>query len=1069
MRKFISGITALTLLFVNAFVPIESMASTVFFDEDFEQYQIGSEIEGFEAYSAAGTITADEISGNKVLYNSILNDGIYSTVSKKFAKAENFLNVFSLSFREKDSRSNGTAVAALYSEGTPVIKIVTAGNDIEYVTETDNVTIIEDYSPNVWYDIEIHVDTANKNVAIFADGELIAERLPYLNPVHFVDEFRSYGCCSPGYYLDNLKGYVHQDIYNNEIIGNTAPAIPSSGIAEYEYELVIIDAYGNNIAPGVVEYSLSPSLLQGVSLRTENNKAVLTIESTAIEQGITITATADSMAINVQKMLSIENAVPEKLEISGKNKIGGNGKYSYSAKLYNTSGTLSAGNILWSIENAPENVSIDSVTGTLSVKGELDDDGRFDIWAECSEAGLREKLTVTTVSSETYKRDNERFEAVKTALDNTLKYGTDPYRGTPLIADGLDAGSLTPALYRMNEDNELATSNLANQANLMMAFDAMTNLSGDTKYSERVREIYEYMWKHYTDQKSDVMYWGGHTTIDLRTGDPKGYSGNATPEMHEFKNHMPYLEPFFEIDSDRAAEMIKRIWALHIRDWKTLGFSRHGHYGEVINLDTTWNNTTAYDDSTIGQLLEKSGDMTFRNAANDLMYCAYTLFEQTGDETGLLWAGRMLERYNAVADPETKIGVYQYYEPLQRHDPWLEIEPIGMWNKVYPTPNEFTSSKYGDRAKNQFEQQFVEEGIITEDERWKIREAYMIGDGTIYKDGPLNDFKMAELFGTESREGKKIIKSAVEGMASFARLAYIPETNKFRYILSSGIDLTGYVNKTGGYYGDIGKVWTATTVSPGFIITFSKAYEMCGDTEEFADDKQEIWKVIRGLGQANNLGDLGETAPGDNADVNMLTPCADPYIIVGLINLYRSTGDPIYLQLARRIGDNIVAKNFNGRFFVASSSNKYIKFADSYAYILLMLEAETRNTPEAVTEFRLCEPYFHADILMDNGWQRSKQFDRSVYWTMTLPSVYVREIKTKSDYVELSPGETYELGVVVIPDDASSKTIDWSSSDEAVADTDGEKVYAYSEGVTVLRGISSDLQAKKQVTIRVKK
>ena len=1068
MKKFISGITALTLLFVTTFAPIEAMAATIFFDESFEQCEVGASIPAFDIYSGAGTISVAEVSGNKVLYNSILNDGIYQTISKKFSKAENFLNVFSLSFREKDTASNGTAVAALYSEGTPVVKIVTAGNNIEYVTKTENVVIIEDYNPNVWYDIEIHVDTANKNVAIFADGELIAERLPYLNSVYFVDEFRSYGCSSPGYYLDNLKGYVHQDIYDYEIVGNMAPAIPASGSAQYEYELVIKDAYGNIIQPDAVIYSLSPSLVQGVSLQTENNKAVLTIESTATNQSVTINATVDSMAINEQKTLEIVDAVATSLVISGNKKIGGNGEYSYSAKLYDATGTLSHGTIAWSIENAPENVSIDSETGLLSIKGDLEDGEIFNVCAQCNEVpALIEKLAVTTASQETYKRDNERLEAVKTSLDNTLKYGTDPYRGTPLIADGLDAGTLTPAIWSMTENVEFPMSNLANQANLMMAFDALTNLTGDTKYKDKVREIYKYMWKYYTDEATDLIYWGGHATIDLETGEARGHVGDGEPTIHEFKNHMPYLEPFFEIDPDRAADMIKRVWASHINDWKTLGFTRHGKYDVALNLDTTWNNTTAYDDSTVGQLLEKSGDMTFRNAANDLMYCAYTLFEQTGDETGLLWAGRMIERYNGVADPVTKIGTYQYYSPLQRHDPWEEIGD--WWSKVYPTPNSYTSSKYGDRARNQFEQQFVDEGIITESERWKIREAYMIGDGSIYKDGPLNDFKLAELFGIESREGKSIIKSAIEGMASFVRLAYMPETHEFRYILSSGIDLTGYVNKTGGYYGDIGKVWTPTAVSPGFIITFSRAYEMCGDTEEFSDDKQEIWKLIRGIGRANNLGDLGETAPGDNANINMMTSCSDPYIIVGLINLYRSTGDPIYLQLARRIGDNIVAKNFNGRFFVSSSSSKYIKLADSYAYILLMLEAETRNTPEAVTEFRLCEPYYHADILMDNGWQREKQFDRSVYWTMTLPSVYVREIKTNTDYVELSPGETYDLGVTVIPDDASSKTIEWSSTNEAVADTDGKTVYAYSEGVTVLRGVSSDLKAKKQVTIRVKK
>ena len=49
---------------------------------------------------------------------------------------------------------------------------------------------------------------------------------------------------------------------------------------------------------------------------------------------------------------------------------------------------------------------------------------------------------------------------------------------------------------------------------------------------------------------------------------------------------------------------------------------------------------------------------------------------------------------------------------------------------------------------------------------------------------------------------------------------------------------------------------------------------MCGDSEEFQDDKQELWKVVRGIGKANNLGDLGETAPGDNADINIFDDAA---------------------------------------------------------------------------------------------------------------------------------------------------------------------------------------------------
>ncbi len=1065
LKKIIALVISAALLPMTYITAVK--AEQVMLNEDFEAYSIGETPAGLECANSEGSVKVVQLLGNKALYNEIKTDGVYGSITKKFAAAENCLNIFSLSFRQKDFQTNGTVIMELYFKNRLAVKIFTSGKNIEYAGKTKDTVLQENYEPNVWYNIEVRISTAEKVADVFVDGRLKAQRLELLNPVYAIDELRSYSCYAPGYYIDNLSGYVSQNIKNAYITGPSVAAIPAFGQKSYEYGVYAQDEYDNEKKLDSIEYTFYPSGAEGVSCTAENGRAYITVESGAAPRNVLITADINHGEMTVSKNVAIDNTSPTSIEIIGERKIYGaaNKSYAYTAVLRDENKNEVSGECVWSVENAPDGVLIDSATGVLKTSFNLAADLSFYICASCPSSGIEQKIKVITASYNTYNRDKQRMEAVKTSLDNILLYGTDPYNNTPLLADGLEKSSRTPALWRLPGGEEIAMSNLANQANLMMALDGFSALTGDNTYTQRVDDIYNYYYKNLRSETNGLFYWGGHTTIDLKKMKKAGYQ-DAT--IHEFKNHMPYLAPLFRIDKNETATMLKNVWAGHVTDWRTLTFNRHALYSKKLSLENTWDNTGIYDESTVGSLIYSSGEMPFRNAANDLLYCAYSIYENTGDETALLWAYRLLKRYNALADPQTKIGVYQFIQASQRHDPMQELEPVGRWNKIYPTPNEYTNSMYGDRAKNQFEQQFVDEGIIQEDERWKIREAYWVANGAIYKDGPLNDFKLAELFGTNSRTGKEIIKAAIEGMGSYAKLAYIPESNEFKYILSSGIDLTGYVLKTGGYYGDIGDVFSAAKVSPGFIMSFTKAYEMCGDEEEFADEKEEIWKVIRGIGKANGLGDLGEKYPGDNAKIDMLTSCAEPQIIVGLINIYRNTNDPVYLNLARRIGDNIVEKNFDGRFFVTSQNSKYVKFADNYAYILILLEAEIQHRSDEVPEFVLCEPYFHCDIQLDSGWVREKKFDRDVFWTMTQPTVFVRQIRTKTDYIELKKGEKFPLDVTVVPDDATDTSIIWTSSDGSVADTDGTDIYAYSEGVCTLEAVSADLKAKNKITVCVK-
>ena len=79
----------------------------------------------------------------------------------------------------------------------------------------------------------------------------------------------------------------------------------------------------------------------------------------------------------------------------------------------------------------------------------------------------------------------------------------------------------------------------------------------------------------------------------------------------------------------------------------------------------------------------------------------------------------------------------------------------------------------------------------------------------------------------------------------------------------------------------------------------------------------------------------------------------------------------------------------------------------------------------------------------------------------------VTGIEVTPAFVELKPGETQELKVSVLPENATDKTYTWSSSDESVATVADDIVTAVADGSAVITAVAADGTHKASVTVKV--
>jgi ankyrin repeat protein len=175
-------------------------------------------------------------------------------------------------------------------------------------------------------------------------------------------------------------------------------------------------------------------------------------------------------------------------------------------------------------------------------------------------------------------------------------------------------------------------------------------------------------------------------------------------------------------------------------------------------------------------------------------------------------------------------------------------------------------------------------------------------------------------------EGKEFTQWSLEEFTAWGKVSYRKRDNSFVPMLTDGTNLEGYVWRL-----NVAKPYPA---DPSFFWVYSVAYRTTGD--EF------MWEMVRDIVLGNDFGDIGET-PAHTPELQTNTTFSHAYGVFGFLELYAKTKNPAYLEMARRIGDNILSSQFHKGFFVPSKRHIYTRFDCFEPLALLHLEAAMKS------------------------------------------------------------------------------------------------------------------------------
>lgn len=537
--------------------------------------------------------------------------------------------------------------------------------------------------------------------------------------------------------------------------------------------------------------------------------------------------------------------------------------------------------------------------------------------------------------------DRERLEVVRTFADNALEAGADRWSGreTPLLADGIDLETGEPVRWRF-EGESYIISNLASQQNFFRVLDGLSSLIGEERYRRAAEEAVRYHFDHLASG-CGLLRWGGHQFIDLETLEPVG---RFDADAHEFKNNFPYYELMHRVDSGATANFLRAFWNAHILDWEQLDMNRHGAYG--LQRGALWDHPFADPEP----FFEGTG-LTFINAGSDLIQAAGMLHALQGEEEALEWAHRLAEMYVKARHPDTGLGAYQYSMPLQREEP---VVPM--------TETRHTWSTYGDRARNQFAQEFGE----------VAREGWVVWGGRIRTIYVSNAYMQLALAESLEEEGGRFLRWTVDGLLALARHSYDPQSNRFRPMWADGTELTGERMARFGYYGSQGTRWNPLPADSGFLKTYARAYRLSGDPE--------LWETARSIARGTGMGEIG-VRPGEQVLLDLESVGEpEPEEIFALIELYRAAPHPDYLQRARLVAGRLIEERFHEGFFLPSDSHRNASFDRLEPLALLSLDALLRGRAGDVPAHVGGSGYIHGRF---DGIGRT--YDREAIWSVTRP------------------------------------------------------------------------------------
>ena len=136
-----------------------------------------------------------------------------------------------------------------------------------------------------------------------------------------------------------------------------------------------------------------------------------------------------------------------------------------------------------------------------------------------------------------------------------------------------------------------------------------------------------------------------------------------------------------------------------------------------------------------------------------------------------------------------------------------------------------------------------------------------------------------------------------------------------------------------------------------------------------------MWEMARSIARGNGLGDIGATA-GEKPHLPDYTDCSAYPALLGFLELHKKTGKNAYLNLAKKIGDNIVVNYFHKGFFVRSREHLYAKFDALEPLVLLHLYCTLKGKSASVPTVWPSSSFFHCPH--DN---KGRTYDNSIIYS----------------------------------------------------------------------------------------
>ncbi|MBQ6937359.1 MAG: hypothetical protein IJN36_02450, partial [Clostridia bacterium] len=780
-RKIIAVILSAMLIIPT--LPGAIKAQSAGFTENFEAMTVGAlpQSSSYELSCFAGTgeiaVKKDETDANKYVSIDNPDEGFPVMIKCSF---DNLSGAISAGARFRQSvKSDGNVIMQLMSDDTQVCSVETDNGKIVFRKSTGEEQELVEYKTDTWYEIQLEIvsntDIASISVtevptsaafALFSraaainedDGvteddeeetENFVEEEITISTFTFVNGLRAIATTPPGFELDDIYVRPSGVVGSVEINGADIMSIPPEGQTQkYTYTATAFSAADEEIEASF-SWSVSPG--DNVTLNQDGEKAELVLAGSAAENTeYTLTATANG-EVSVQKKVTVKKAAFDKIEIKGKGSISpalekaGN-TYTYTAAVYDEFGNEMTGeNIAWTFSGeGSEYFSLDGGSGVLTLTKTADVTSYINIRATITGGDNNGKFAerkISLVDLRSYLSDETRRNAIKTYMDTALEFGKDIYLGTPRIADGINRDG-EPIKWHVQSRDEVPLADMGNEWELLRTMIAYSEVVGDPYYKERAYELYKWTMEHdhsangpkVNGESSGLIYWGSHKAVDMRTGEPTGDTVTGIGHYHEIEEKDMYFTPFYEIDPEMTAQIVKNIWMGHLIEttdadknvigWTDMMFNRHAEYTKTIDEDfqtKTWDNTDEYDDNYYLKdpfVRTKESKSSFLLAASEYISAAVELYNRTGDEKALLWAKRLIYRYANMADKKTGVFPNLTITPYGAHDIVDENGDLSFntrpkWVDSYTRlPSGMGAKKYGDQLYVQFAAGMEEEGLL---------------------------------------------------------------------------------------------------------------------------------------------------------------------------------------------------------------------------------------------------------------------------------------------------------------------------------------------------------------------